>query len=200
MKNIYLIYIPLILLVYAISSRQIMEGQDNCVACLGSLYPMCETNLSRFSCRSNAADADCKTNTLKSNILTTCHSDETPIYSDDAQCMSQYYVTRDYMGEYHGRVISVSLARNKICPIQIINAIDSSTPATITISTLNRANITYWKTKSTKIHFANEFEYDMKLYSLSTKSTYTLEPEEGIVFMPSNPYTNGTPTVFEVTY
>lgn len=50
------------------------------------------------------------------------------------------------------------------------------------------------------IYFSNDYEFDMNLYTLSTEDKYILEKDEGIIFMASNPFTNGTPTVFEIQY
>lgn len=42
---------------------QMYAGINYCVACMGSLYPLCQTNLTDFSCRSEMGDSECKTNT-----------------------------------------------------------------------------------------------------------------------------------------
>ena len=92
-------------------------GLNYCVACIGSLYPLCQTNLTDFSCRSEFGDAECKTNTYQTNILTTCQTQNVTILSTDSQCFSKYLITSDYVAGINTRTITVDLAQNKICAI-----------------------------------------------------------------------------------
>eukprot|EP00347_Sterkiella_histriomuscorum_P008270 403345722 len=184
-----------------LSCRQIYNDITSCVACLGSLYPMCSTNTTVYSCRSNAADTDCKTGTFKTNLLSTCHNvNGTNILSADSQCFDTYYITKDYFGSKNARTVSVTLAKNQICPIQIINQVGNDIPGILTITFNNRANLTYLATNSTEMYFNKTSDYEMTNYTLVTNTSFSISENKGVTFIASNPFTNGTPTIFEITY
>ncbi|CDW84184.1 UNKNOWN [Stylonychia lemnae] len=161
---------------------------------------MCSTNTTVYSCRSSALDTDCNKNTFKTNLFSTCHNvNGTNIFTDDTQCKDKYYITKDYFGLSNARTIQVTLAKNKICPVQIFNQIGDGIPGFITIQTANKANITYKQMNKT-IYFNNSGDFDMNSYKLATTTKFTIAEGEGIALIGSNPFVNGTPTVFEIKY
>jgi hypothetical protein len=93
----------------------------------------------------------------------------------------------------------VTLAKNKICPVHIVNNIGNGIPGFITIQSSNKANITY-RQMNNSIYYNKSSDFDMTTYTLATTSKFTIGENEGIALIGSNPFVNGTPTIFEIQY
>ena len=80
---------------------------------MGSLYYMCETNVTKFSCQSNITDCTKYKFPVKYNMFDKCISNNTAaslgttVLATDPQCQYQYLITEDYFGVQNARTISV---------------------------------------------------------------------------------------------
>ena len=139
------LFLTFTLLALSCNSRLIFSGVDNCVACMGSLYNMCETNITKFSCHNTLNDCLPNNFAVKTNMLDKCNlaNNGSSIFSSDTQCFDTYYITKDYIGNLNLKTLSVTLAKNTICAIQIVNKIGNGVFGFIQPTNLNRANVTY---------------------------------------------------------
>ena len=50
------------------------------------------------------------------------------------------------------------------------------------------------------IYFNRSADFEMNNYDLANKTKFTIAQDEGIAIIASNPFVNGTPTIFEIQY
>jgi len=48
------------------------------------------------------------------------------------------------------------------------------------------------------IYFNRSADFEMNNYNLANKTKFTIAQDEGIAIIASNPFVNGTPTIFEI--
>ena len=48
------------------------------------------------------------------------------------------------------------------------------------------------------IYFNRSTDFEMNNYKLATTTKFTIAEDEGIALIGSNPFVNGTPTIFEI--
>ena len=121
MKSLAILLL-LTLYLFPALSKLLYSNSDCCVACMGSLYTMCETAVNKFACYGLPSDCTGPNTTAKYNMWDKCNNvNGTSILSTDAQCQDQYIITKDYIYGLTPKRITVQLAKNRVCAVQIIN-------------------------------------------------------------------------------
>ena len=204
------VFICLAVLIAAVVSQQYVQnpmysGIQNCVACLGSQYYLCDTNVTKFACYQN--QSQCLKFGYTSNIYSKCVLNYTmtniPVMSPDLQCQYSYLLTKDNFGLQYARKLSVDLLQNQFCTVQIINMLESpSIPGMIVVTPSNDANITYKLTNQTVQYFNATNEFDIRTYTWLNTTGINLTQGQAVTIIGSNPYTTANDTVatFEIYF
>ncbi len=142
------------------------------MACLGSLYPLCTTTSTNYSCNDKVSLC---TNPYY-NILQGCNytSSNNSLINSDPQCNQTFLITKDFVSNEYARTISITLSWGQMCPIYFVNMIADGSTAIFRATVNNIANITYLLINNTNWvdskNFNDPWDFDMSRYSLMNQS------------------------------